>query len=48
MLVSFGDAERTRAVIDASAAGRHLLVRPHGLAGPHGDAHQRLVVGDAG
>jgi glutamate/tyrosine decarboxylase-like PLP-dependent enzyme len=26
--------------------GGHLLVRRHGLAGPHGDAHQRLLVGD--
>ena len=27
---------------------RHLLVRRHGLAGPDGHAHQRVVVGDHG
>ena len=34
VLVSFGDAERTRRVIAAIQAGRHLLVRRHRLAGP--------------
>ena len=38
----------TRRVIAAHPGRRHLLVRRHGLAGPHGDAHQRLVVGDDG
>ena len=45
VLVSFGDAERTRRVIAAHPAGRHLLVRRHGLAGPRRHAHQRVLVG---
>ena len=36
----------TRRVIARVQARRHVLVRRHRLAGPHRDAHQRLVVGD--
>ena len=45
VLVSFGDAETTRRVIAAHPAGRHLLVRRNGLAGPRRDAHQRVLLG---
>ena len=45
VLVAFGDAA-THAARDRGAAGRrHLLVRRHGLAGTHGDAHQRFARG---
>ncbi len=46
VLVSFGDAARTRRVIAARAGGGHVLVRRHPLAGPRGHAHQRIVLGD--
>ena len=45
VLVSFGDA-RDDAARDRRRAGRrHVLVRRHGLAGPDGDAHQRVARG---
>ena len=46
VLVSFGDADATNRGHRRHPGGRHLLVRRHGLAGAHGDADQRLVLGD--
>ena len=46
VLVSFGDDARNRAGDRRDRGRRHVLVRRHGVAGPHRDAHQRVVVGD--
>ena len=45
VLVSFGTPHRRRRGDRRVQAGRHLLVRPDGMAGPHRHAHQRLIVG---
>ena len=48
VLVSFGTPEDTSPRDRGHSGGRHLLVRPHAVAGTHGDAHQRLLLGDHG
>ncbi len=48
VLVSFGEPAVTQRVVAATAGRRHVLVRRHGLAGPDGHAHQRLLLGDDG
>jgi len=45
VLVSFGEPEKTRRVIEGNPERWHLLVRGHRVAGEHGDAHQRVILG---
>jgi hypothetical protein len=45
VLVSFGSPDTTQRVIDTIQRRWHVLVRRHGLARPHGNADQCLLVG---